>query len=230
MRLITLLFLLPTLAFARDGILMTAKGNHFLYHVREPAEVWQHCGEGVNGCVDSVRRHPRIQELWVIDSFEPALWLCAQIEAQGQNISLAQVNGAFVAITLTRIVADMPAPVPLCGDDRFHTSAEAAGLLQNIEQWEATKSVEPVSTGKAARFYGSLVDIGLRPLAGKVIIRQGTELVRELRADSKGEFRTELLTGLYSIQAKPDNGRAEGPWMMAIGERGFVVDWVVGLE
>lgn len=228
---ITAIFiLLPAIAFARDGIVIPRSTPiQYLYHIRGAEEVGARC-QGRLGCFDQVRLHPRIVEVWLVDDMKVAVYLCGHIAGRDQNISDAEIDRTYA--TLYPHIPDGVAPTPLCFADRLHTDSESSGILQSAEQWEKTGSRPPIPTGEMGRLRGSIVSLELQPIRdAKIIARRAwSEAAVAIRADKNGQFDVQIPVGLYALRLTLDNGYSEGPWMIAVGPEGRILDWIIGLS
>lgn len=204
---------------ARDGIVVAAKGQQYLYHVRDEAEVMLRCGAGVLGCFGK-RTHSRVIEIWLVDSLSVAFYLCGRIDGHDEQ-ELAK---------LSKFLHNEPAPKPLCFADRMHDGPNNAGRLMTTEEWFVSGGIAPAPTGESAMLWGSITDTALAPLQGTIVVRDmSNEIVALLRADRDGEFQARLPINLYSVRLQLDDGRNEGTFVLALGTRGQAVEWIVGL-
>jgi len=202
---------------ARDGIVVAADGRQYVYHVRAESEVASHCA-GRLGCIGE-KHWTTVTPVWLVDSLRVALYLCARIE------------GGELTTKVLESIPTAPAPVPMCIVDRHHTGAEQRGRMMPFEEWQAMGGVAPMATGVKAPITGSIVDVMLDPLLGKIIVRDmSSVLVVEIRPGVDGAYRIELPVGLYFFRLKLDDGRTEGPLMLAVGSRGHTLPWIAGLS
>lgn len=202
---------------ARDGLVVNSAGRQYVYHVRGEAEVAAHC-DGRLGCIGE-RSWTWVTPVWLVDSLRVALWLCAHIEGETELTSKALES-----------IPALPAPAPMCLADRMHGHPDQAGRMQTIEEWEASGSVAPPPSSERATLKGSIVDVMLRPLRGEIVARNTSRhIVADIWADETGQFEVELPVGLYFLRLELEDGRSEGPLILALGPRGHTVPWIVGL-
>lgn len=214
-----MILLLMLLALSRDAITYGERNRIHLFHVRPAAVVEAKCGLGVTGCIG--QRRLAVTEVWLVDDAAVALYLCARI------LGTSKADAADLP-TLLQPLQGQPAPTPICLVDRYHQSASVAGHMMTVEQWQQD-GIVPAGTGTGI-LQGSITDVNLNPLVGKLEIRDmQNEFVADARADGNGEFWVRLKVGAYYLRLNLDDGRTQEPLVLAIGEDGWTVPWIVGL-